>query len=180
MRVNPGKPYMSPLDSLEASARQARRLALGDRGELWALNFLLRRGLDVSPTAKNTRDVDIVARDGTNRRIFDLQVKSRDRYRNWTMSRRQEGIIDPLLFYCFLKFDFDDESREPLRWVVPSVVVAEALRESHRAYLAQSPDTRKDTGKRNFRDDYSNRGLAEKYGPNWLDRYRDAWEQLPS
>lgn len=171
---------MGPSELLDARERQARRLVLGDRGELWALNFLRQRGLCVSLTRRNTHDIDIVAADSSNHRIFDLQVKSRDRYRNWTMSRRHEGIIDPLLFYCFLKFDFDDKVRQPLCWIVPSLVVAEVLRVSHQAYLAESPDTRKDTAKRNFRDDYSNRGLAAKYGPTWLDRYRDAWGRLPS
>jgi hypothetical protein len=170
---------MGQSEALDARVRQARKLALGDRGELWALNFLQERGLSVNLTPRNTRDIDIVVSDSSNRRIFDLQVKSRDRYRNWTMSRRHEGIVDSFLFHCFLKFDFDDRALEPLCWIVPSSVVADVLRESHQAYLAQSPNTRKDTAKRNFRDDYSNRGLAEKYGPTWLDRYRDAWDQLP-
>ena len=165
--------------SLDPRVRQARRLELGDKGELWALNFLQNRGLCVSLTPRNTRDIDIVASDNSNRRIFDLQVKSRDRYRNWTMSRKHEGVVDPLLFYCFLKFDFEDTAREPLCWIVPSSIVADVLRESHQAYLAQNPKTRRDTAKRNFRDDYSNRGLVEKYGPTWLNRYRDAWDQLP-
>jgi hypothetical protein len=77
------------------------------------------------------------------------------------------------------EIDFDDGAREPLCWIVPSSVVAEVLRVSHQAYLAQSPSTRNDTAKRNFRDDYSNRGLAQKYGPIWLERYRDGWDQLP-
>jgi hypothetical protein len=170
---------MNQSDPLDAIARQKRRLALGDRGESWALNFLQRQGLHVSPTPKNTRDIDILARDQSDRRLFDLQVKSRDRYRNWTMSRRHESIHYPLLFYCFLKFDVDDKEQDPLCWIVPSLVVANVLREAHQAYLAQSPSTRKDTAKRNFRDDYTNRGLAEKYGPTWLDRYKDAWDQLP-
>ena len=158
---------------------QARRSRLGDKGELWALNYLRARGYNVDLTPKNTRDVDIVSRDASYRRIFDLQVKSRDRYRNWTMSRRHEDTVDPLLYYCFLKFDFINEASEPLCWIVPSAAVATALRESHQAYLAQSPSTRRDTAKRNFRDDYSNRGLAENYGPTWLNQYRDAWGQLP-
>jgi len=95
------------------------------------------------------------------------------------MSRRHEDVVDHLLFYCFLKFNFNDDKREPLCWIIPSALVALALRESHRAYLAQSPSTRRDTAKRNFRNDYSNRCLAEQYGPTRLDQYKDAWGQLP-
>jgi hypothetical protein len=162
---------------VDRRGRQARKVALGDRGELWALNKLRSLGFHAELTPRNTRDVDIVVRDDLDR-VCNLQVKSRDRYKNWTMSRRHENVIDQLLFYCFLEFSFEDESREPLCWVVPSGVVANVLRETHQAYLAQSPDTRRDTTKRNFRGDYTNRGLVEKYGPRWLDGYVNAWDSL--
>lgn len=160
--------------TLDRRARQARRVALGEKGELWALTKLQKLGLNAYRTSRNAKNVDIVISDGAGGRVRDLQVKSRDRYKNWTMSRRHETIIDPLLYYCFLEFDAADLSREPVSWIVPSEVVANALRESHQAYLSQSPGTRKDTAKRNFRGDYTNRGLIEKYGPGWLDEYRDA------
>ena len=104
--------------------------------------------------------------------MFDLQVKARCKYVNWTLNRRHETIISSQLFYCLLAFRSGPD--EVSCWIVPSRIVADCVRETHESYRAQ---TGKDGSRRHVREDMSKR--HDKYALGWLEPYRDKWALLP-
>ena len=136
---------------------------------------LAKGDLRVEFTARNTANVDIIVDDVAGKRLLDLQVKARCKYKNWTLNRRHETIISDRLFYCLLAFDRFD-ARAVSCWIVPSVVIADCVRETHKAYLDQG-EHRRDTARRHVREDMTNRLV--KYGLRWLDPFKDRWDLLP-
>ena len=129
---------------------------LGQLGERYALRQLVDRGFHATATRPNAREIDIVVQDTHGNPLCDVQVKARCRYRNWTLNRMHETIIRPRLFYCLVRFGLTDAD-DVTCWIVPNKVVADCVRETHQAYLAESPETRRDTNRRHVREDYSNR-----------------------
>lgn len=92
----------------------------------------------------------------------------------------------PRLFYCFVDFGdgFDDTTRT---YVIPSSVVARVLSLSHEHWV-KTPgkggrERSKDSDMRRFKPDYTKtfgptHPLSRDYGPGWIDRYQNAWDQL--
>jgi hypothetical protein len=146
------------------------------------MSQLLRRGLIAALAPVGVPTADIVVTDDIGDRACAIQVKTRrelGRDGGWHMKAKHEGIRGASLFYVFLSFPNDEGL--PDTFVVPSAVVAEVLRVSHQTWLGR-PGRRgqphKDGEMRRFLPDYSHLDLAEAYGPTWLERYRDAWDQL--
>jgi hypothetical protein len=80
--------------------------------------------------------------------------------------------------------DFADGFEDlPRTFVVPSSVVAAAIRDSHEYWLkipGKKGQAHKDSKVRRFLPDYTKvfgKGHA-LYGPNWTEKYREAWQLL--
>jgi hypothetical protein len=128
-------------------------------GEFAVLSQLALRGFDANMTLGNTKGVDILVSHPETDSMYRLEVKTAlnskpwrsKRFGNiiasWPMGDKHEKNVDRKLFYCFVGiaentqvFDF---------FVVPSVVVAKFVTESHRYWLAADP-THRDTTMRLF------------------------------
>lgn len=96
------------------------------------------------------------------------------------MKAKHEDIRGAGLFYVFLSLP-NEVGALPDAFVVPSAVVADVLHNSHQTWLARpgrNGQPYKAGEMRRFLSDYSHLGLAETYGPAWLEAYREAWDQL--
>jgi hypothetical protein len=98
------------------------------------------------------------------------------------MRPKHEGITGGRVFYCFVDFG-STPNAVPQIFVLPSDVVAEAIRSSHQAWLSnpgKNGRKRKDSSVRRLLPDYT---YAYSPKPNpyprgWLDKYKDAWHLL--
>jgi hypothetical protein len=128
-------------------------------GEFAVLSQLALRGFDANMTLGNTKGVDILVSHPETDSMYRLEVKTALNSKpwrskrfgsivaSWRMGDKHEKNVDRKLFYCFVGiaentqvFDF---------FVVPSVVVAKFVAESHRYWLAADP-THRDTTMRLF------------------------------
>ena len=147
------------------------------------MSQLLRRGFIAALAPVGVPTADIVVTDDTGERACAIQVKTRRELGTdggWHMKAKHENIRGASLFYVFLSFP-TDPAKLPDTFVVPSIVVADALTIAHRAWLARpgkNNQPHKDGEMRRFLPDFSREGLADSYGRGWLETYRDAWEQL--
>jgi hypothetical protein len=147
------------------------------------MSQLLRRSLIAALAPVGVPTADIVITDDCGERACALQVKTRRAIGSdggWHMKAKHEEIRGASLYYVFLSFP-SDARQLPDAFVIPSVVAADALHTAHRAWLARpgrGGGPHKDGEMRRFLPDYSREGLGDQYGPGWLDRYREAWEQL--
>jgi len=87
------------------------------------------------------------------------------------MSEKHERLVFPDLFYCFVDF----EPPDPITYIVPSVRVAEVVRDDHAAWLAEPG-----RGGRAHQDNkmrrIAPRGARAKCAPDgWMDEWRDRW-----
>lgn len=156
---------------------------LGAAGEHYVMSQLLRRGMIAALAPVGVPNCDIVVTDDIGDRLCAIQVKTRLEKGSdggWHMGQKHEGISAPTLFYAFLDFGVGLET-PPRCYVVPSSVVADAVRESHATWLAspgKSGQRRNDSPLRRFLPDYDRVGLAIGRGKGWLDPYLEAWESL--
>jgi hypothetical protein len=94
------------------------------------------------------------------------------------LTDKHEELSSPSLFYCFVDFGAS-LADQPKCWVVPSAIVATALRTTHQTWLA-SPgkhgQPHKDSNVRRLLPHY--KVLASQYPLGWLDRYYEAWTLL--
>lgn len=156
---------------------------LGAAGEHYVMCQLLRRGLIAALAPVGVPNCDIVVTDDIGDRLCAIQVKTRVEKGSdggWHMSRKHEGISSPTLFYTFLDFG-KTLTDPPACYVVPSEIVADVIKRSHRVWLV-SPGSRgqerNDTDFRRFLPDYIRTGLDIGCGPGWLEPYREAWDTL--
>jgi hypothetical protein len=151
-------------------------------GEFAVLSQLALRGFDANMTLGNTKGVDILVSHPDTDLMCRLEVKTALNTKpwrsgtfgnivcSWRMGDKHEKNIDRKLFYCFVSiaentqvFDF---------FVVPSVVVAKFVVESHRYWLGASPK-RRDSPMRLFmlgsKDDHYpiEMPAAEDYRARW-------------
>jgi hypothetical protein len=149
------------------------------------MSCLLRQGFIAALAPNGAPNLDIVV--STIDGLFQsgIQVKTRRGVggdRGWHMGRKHEDIISPSLFYCFVDFQ-SDFTKLPLAFVVPSAVVARAVKSSHAMWLAKpgaKGQPHKDSNMRRFLPDYAK---VFSLGPNpypdgWLAKYDGNWKQL--
>ena len=130
-------------------------------------------------------NTDILITDIEGHRLTAIQVKTRRNIgsdKGWHMKPKHGELISDSLFYCFV--DFGDGFEDyPRTLVVPSGIVAGAIRDSHQHWLktpGKKGQAHKDSKVRRFMPDYT-RVFGEghaTYGPNWAEKYRDAWHLL--
>jgi hypothetical protein len=170
----------------------------GRVGEHYVLYRLLRERKDLNAViaAPNTDTVDIYAADKAGKPCA-VQVKTKTNRTCWQLGIEHEQIEDPGLFYAFVdlgkhfgvekpKKDPPDIKEPPDVFIVPSKVVAKAVRLSHPAWLdtaAKSGKPKKDTDRRDICYDYKRArfgtfGEAEGFSAGWMDEYRERWDLL--
>jgi hypothetical protein len=149
------------------------------------LSQLLRRGYIAALAPVGVPNADILVTDIDGQRLVAVQVKARRNIgadKGWHMKPKHEGLVSDSLFYCFVDFGdgFNDQTHT---YVVPSRVVADAIRVPHQHWL-NTPGVKgqahKDSQVRRFRPDYTNIfGEGHPlYGPNWTSKYLEAWASL--
>jgi hypothetical protein len=154
-----------------------QRALVGPAGEHYVLFRLYREGMlaSLAPPGSPTVDVLVLAPDESV--IASLQVKTRTygRDKGWHMSAKHERIIAARLFYAFV----DLEAEPAVTYVVPSNVVAEVLKKSHKAWRAAPGargQQRNDTDMRRIQPEYPDRFPG--YRPDWLEEWRERWDLL--
>jgi hypothetical protein len=156
---------------------------IGAAGEHYVMSQLLRRGLIAALAPVGVPTADIIVTDDIGERACAIQVKTRRELGSdggWHMKAKHEAIRGASLFYVFLSFPLDARQL-PDAFVVPSTIVADALQTAHRAWLARpgrNGQPHKDGEMRRFLPDYSREGLSDRYGPGWLEPYREAWDRF--
>lgn len=153
----------------------------GAAGEDYVLYRLHLEGILAAQSPSGAWAVDIIVFDPRMSVGSMLQVKTRTYGADggWHMSEKHERpeFVHDRLFYAFV--DFEPES--PVVYVVPSVIVADVLAKSHRAWLAIPG-----RGGRPHRDTKFRRVIpayafpVPGYAPGWLEGYREQWGLLAS
>jgi hypothetical protein len=149
-------------------------------GEYYVMSELLRRGLIAALAPRGVPNTDLVVTDKIGDQLCAVQVKSRltrPADGGWHMKAKHEEIVSRNIYYVFVCFG----SQPPDCWIVPSAVVAKALKVSHQHWLAlpgRAGQAHKDGAMRRFRSNYKNLELGAQYPEGWLDKYRNAWSLL--
>jgi hypothetical protein len=156
---------------------------LGAAGEHYILCQLLRRGFIAALAPAGVPNADIIVSDDIGEKLCAVQVKTRRELgsdKGWHMKPKHEQLIADRLFYCFVDFgaslDFS-----PVTYVVPSKVVAEAIRDNHQLWLrtpGMKGQQRKDSPVRRMLPDYSRLVPGSKHGAGWLEQYKEAWKLI--
>jgi hypothetical protein len=158
---------------------------LGAAGEYYVMSELLRRGFVAALAPQGVPELDIVVADAFGESLCGLQVKTRSGKGGdggWHMRPIHGTIRRDRIFYCFVDFG-SSEAERPAAYVVPSSVVADAIENSHVAWLS-SPGKggrqRQDSSVRRFLPDYDYafRPKENPYPEGWLKPYLNAWDWL--
>ena len=106
---------------------------IGNSGEYFVAGELERRGFTAAVPMSNVKDFEILA---INRETYDqvaIQVKTTGyKQKKWTLSRKNETLMGDNIFYAFVSLN---ELDTPEYHIVPSRVVANTIRESHKKWL---------------------------------------------
>lgn len=152
-------------------------------GEHYVLCQLLRREFIAALAPQGVPNADIIVTDDIGQRLCAIQVKSRrDKGldKGWHMKPKHETLEGDRLFYCFVDFGSSLEAT-PSCYIVPSNIVAEAIRENHKEWLktpGKGGRLHKDSDVRRLLPDYWRLNPASKHLQGWLDEYREAWNSL--
>ncbi len=156
---------------------------LGAAAEHFVMCQLLRQDMIAALAPAGVPNTDIIVSDKLGSRLAAVQVKARRDIGTdggWHMGEKhtKPELISDLLFYCFVDFGKGLHDA-PRCWVVPSMVVAKVLKESHEIWLGRPGKggaVHKDSNVRRFVPDYGRYGMVEVEG--WLDPYREAWHLI--
>ena len=156
---------------------QLQRALVGPAGEHYVLFRLYQQGILASLAPPGTAKVDVLVLSTDERVIATLQVKTRTYGpdKGWQMSAKHETFVDDRAFYAFV----DLEPGSPITYIVPSRVVADIVRKSHKAWLdtpGKKGQAHRDSDVRRVRPIYS--PPVAGYSPGWLDQYRENWQLL--
>lgn len=106
----------------------------GVAGEYFVAGELSRRGYIASITLRNMRGVDILVSGRDAARSAGIQVKTNQGSgKGWVLNKKAETLEEDGLYYVFVNLNGPEGS--PTYYVVPSAVVAEYCRRSHREWL---------------------------------------------
>lgn len=112
----------------------------GCAGEYLVCGELNKRGIIASLTIKNTKGIDILASNSDASKSVGIQVKTtiheRVEYPQWILGEKADNYFSDTLFYIFVLLKGDKE--RPDFYIVPSNVVANHTKFSHKAWLKQS------------------------------------------
>jgi hypothetical protein len=151
---------------------------IGAAGEHYVMYMLLRRGLIAALAPTGVPNADILVTDDIGDKVCAVQVKARQIAGSddgWHMGAKHEEIRSSNIYYCFVGMETDP----PVCWIVPSAIVAEALKVSHQKWLSVPGVGGREHKDSNVRRLCSSYPLLPKcYPMGWLNKYRDAWESL--
>lgn len=153
----------------------------GAAGEHFVMFQLLRRNYIAGLAPQNAPDIDILVSNRNGTILSTIQVKTAGHRvtDGWQMQQKHEGIVGDRLYYCFVD-PGDDRTDLPTCWLVPSRIVADHLATTHPAWLQEGLEKgirRQDSQRRKLHVICRNPPLPQ-YQSGWLDRYREAWDQL--
>lgn len=137
-------------------------ISTGNAGEYFVAGELERHGFTVAVPMSNTKDFDILAIDRETYKQFAIQVKTTGyKQKVWTLSAKNEDLVGDSIIYFFVSLN---ELDVPEYHIVPSSIVAKAVRESHQEWLntpGKKGQKHNDNPMRKFSD------LDNKYLNNW-------------
>lgn len=155
-------------------------------GEFYVLSRLSMLGKIAAQAPRGVPNADIIVSTVSGDRLCAVQVKARQGKGSdggWHMRAKHEELVFPTLFYVFVDF-VNPSMPQPVCYVLPSEIVAQALREMHLAWLA-NPGVRgqkhNDSDFRRFLPDYSRTSghRVGIYGKDWLKPFQEGWHLLP-
>lgn len=139
---------------------------VGVAGEYLVAAELTLRGYVAAITLRNSRGTDIIASASDGRQSVSIQVKSNSSGKaSWMLTKSSETFFSDSHYYVFVAIE--SLEKKPTFYVVPSKIVADKIKISHREWLANSKkdgSPRKDSSMRIF-NDFDN-------------EYRDGWDRL--
>jgi hypothetical protein len=98
-----------------------------------------------------------------------------DADQGWHMSVKHEEMRDPDMFYCFVALG-EIESNV---YVIPSVNVADAVKESHATWLRTPGAKGQQHNHTDIRRIKNRYGMVLESAPDgWMDKYLENWELL--
>jgi hypothetical protein len=145
----------------------------GAAGEHLVLSRLLSRGFLAAQAPRGTRKADILVNFLEGESHCLIQVKSRQSGSDggWHMQEKHESQIEEDLFFCFVDF----QPEEPVVFVIPSEVVAEAVATDYKIWLetpGMKGQARNETKLRRLKPMM----LGKPEG--WLEQYRERWDLI--
>ena len=161
---------------------------IGASGEHYVLFRLLSMGYIAGLAPDGAPNADIIMTNVETKKSIAIQVKTRLQRGNdngWHMKAKHEDIQEDNLFYCFVDIP-DDLNSVPNIYIIPSKIVAKALYEVHRVWLAipgRNGRMHKDTEMRRLLPDYSRTirvedPIIKKYSNGWIEKYKENWDIL--
>jgi hypothetical protein len=154
-------------------------------GVTYAREELRRLGYIVDTSQSPNSRFDIVVTDPRGAKSCSVKVKTRQKLRpkdGWQMTPQQASIKSDDLFYCLVDFGDVVDTRPRSVYLLPSMLVVEALIRSHQHWV-ETPGRKgrphKDTQHRKLMQDFTMVfGADNPYPAGWLDPYRDGWHLL--
>jgi hypothetical protein len=138
-------------------------ISVGNAGEYFVAGELERRGFTVAVPMSNTKDFDILAINRESLQQYAIQVKTTGhKKKEWTLSAKSENLVATNVIYVFVSLN---ELDIPEYHIVPSKIVAESIKRSHKQWL----DTPGKKGQKH------NDNPIRKFDDN-DDIYLDKWE----
>ena len=129
-------------------------ISTGNAGEYFVAGELERHGFTVAVPMSNVKDFDILAINRTTYEQFAIQVKTTGyKRKRWTLSKKNESLEGNNIIYFFVSLN---ELGTPEYHIVPSNIVAKAVRESHQKWLntpGKYGQAHNDNNIRNFTDE---------------------------
>jgi hypothetical protein len=126
----------------------------GVAGEYFVCAELSQRGIIATLTLKNTEGIDVLASKPGSGKAISIQVKTQQSAKaHWVLKERDESHHAEGFFYVLVRLC--GAGHRPNFHIVPSVVMAERIANSHKAWIAgtkRNGGARKDTPMRSFND----------------------------
>lgn len=136
----------------------------GVSGEYFVAAELSRHGFIASITLRNSKGIDILAASEDATFTVGIQVKTNNLgSTSWILNEKCEQLKDPGIFYVFVRLNKQGEI--PDFFIVPSMIVAETVRNSHLEWLktpSKDGSTHNKTSMRKF-----SLSVDSEYRNNW-------------
>ena len=156
----------------------------GSAGEHLVMSRLLSRGLIAALAPQGVPNMDIVVTSTDGSILCAIQVKSRwekGADGGWHMGEKHEEIHSDQMFYCFVNLG-NDITFSPTVHVIPSRIVADAIRINHATWMAtpgKGGRKRRNSNVRRLVPDYTRYAGEKTPNPQgWMERYFEAWDLL--
>ena len=154
------------------------RTLIGPSGEHFVLSRLYQQGLLAALAPPGTPEVDVLVLSPDGKTIAaTLQVKTSTRGAadGWQFAHKHETLVEERLFYALVDF----KAQPTTVYVLPSRVVAEVVRRSHRAWLdspGRSGGQHRDNPIRRLRAASGVPGTD--YPAGWMDEWKERWDLI--